>query len=63
MCAPGQSHQHPDDRAGGPAPDAVIANWRQPGSLRWKVQRTLINTSIKIVRRQRCCGNGGEPGC
>jgi hypothetical protein len=39
------------------------ANLTQPGPLGWKLQRVLVNTAIKISRRQSCCGNGGEPGC
>jgi len=43
--------------------NASLANWRQPGPLSWKLQRAFVNTWIKISRRQRCCGNLGEPGC
>jgi hypothetical protein len=60
MCSPNagdHSHGHQS------SPNAALANWNQPGPLSWKVQRTLANTWTKIVRRQRCCGNLGEPGC
>jgi len=40
-----------------------LANWRQPGPLGWKLQRLVVNLSIKVWRRQRCCGHAGEPGC
>jgi hypothetical protein len=58
MCSPEGSHSHQP-----PGTAAFLANWRQPGPLRWKVQRVLVNTGIKIWRRQQCCGHGGEPGC
>jgi hypothetical protein len=54
MCA--EHTPHPD-------PGTFAANLRQPGPLGWKVQRFIANMTIKIVRRQQCCGNGGEPGC
>jgi hypothetical protein len=62
MCSTdGGGHHAPDGESASSA--AFLANWRQPGSLRWKLQRVVVNTSIKLLRRQRCCGNGGEPGC
>jgi hypothetical protein len=60
MCSPNAADHSPGQQ---PAPNAALANWRQPGLLSWKLQRTVANTWTKIVRRQRCCGNGGEPGC
>jgi hypothetical protein len=62
MCSTtnGEHSPHSEDPAG---PAAFLANWNQPGPLGWKIQRLFVNTAIKIVRRQRCCGNGGEPGC
>jgi hypothetical protein len=44
-------------------PSYFFANLRQPGPLGWKLRRTLANTATKLIRLQRCCGNGGEPGC
>jgi hypothetical protein len=46
-----------------PSPSASLANLRQPGPLRWKVQRFLANNGFKILHRKACCGNRGEPGC
>ena len=41
----------------------AIANFRQPGSLSWKVERWTANMAIRWRRRSNCCGNDGEPGC
>jgi len=60
MCAPDSGHTHPPAPAG---PGVFLANWRQPGPLGWKLQRLVVNLSIKVWRRQRCCGHAGEPGC
>ena len=46
-----------------PSPRASWANLTQPGPIGWKLRRFFANTSIKVVRRQRCCGHPGEPGC
>jgi hypothetical protein len=46
-----------------PSPRAAWDNLRQPGPLRWKIERFIANTTSKIVRRQACCGRAGEPGC
>jgi hypothetical protein len=54
------SHDHPAPVGN---PRAALANWNQPGPLGWKLRRAFVNTAIKIVRRQQCCGRGGEPGC
>jgi hypothetical protein len=55
MCTPGFEHT--------PSPRAALGNFRQPGPLGWKLRRLLANTATKIVKRQNCCGNAGEPGC
>jgi len=47
----------------GPSAGAALRNWRQPMPLPRKIKLALKNTSIKIVRRQSCCGHPGEPGC
>jgi hypothetical protein len=60
MCSPDASGHSPHDAQG---PNALMANWNQPGPLGWKLQRAFVNTWIKISRGQRCCGNLGEPGC
>jgi hypothetical protein len=54
---------HEQDGEPHSSPSAAWANLRQPGPLGWKLQRFFVNTATKIVRRQSCCGNGGEPGC
>jgi len=61
MCSPNAG----DASHGGqhPSPRAAWANLQQPGPLGWKLRRFFANTATKIVRRQACCGNGGEPGC
>jgi hypothetical protein len=60
MCA---THSG-DDRPRGPTgPRYLLANLRQPGPWRWKLERVLANTWTKLSRRQRCCGHPGEPGC
>lgn len=61
MCSPDGARHSPHNPHA--SPRTVLANWKQPGPLNWKLRRTVVNTWIKIVRRQRCCGNGGEPGC
>jgi hypothetical protein len=61
MCSPnGGDHSSDEQRS---SPSESLANWRQPGPLGWKIQRTLVNTWIKVARRQPCCGHSGEPGC
>jgi hypothetical protein len=44
-------------------PATFVHNLRQPGPIGWKLRRLFVNMAIKVIRRQRCCGNGGEPGC
>jgi hypothetical protein len=60
MCSPNASGHSPHEE---PGPNPFLVNFRQPGPFGWKLQRTLVNTWIKISRGQRCCGHGGEPGC
>jgi hypothetical protein len=43
--------------------DSFVRNFRQPGSVAWKVSRWTTNTLIRLRRRSDCCGNSGEPGC
>jgi hypothetical protein len=43
--------------------NAALRNWRQPMPLGRKIRLALKNVSIKIRKRQTCCGNYGEPGC
>src|SRR5438445_12358457 len=57
MCA---THSSDDQPRG---PNYLLANLRQPGPWRWKLERVLANTAIKFSRRQPCCGYPGEPGC
>lgn len=61
MCSTHEGDHLPEDRRA-----ALRAEWqnlRQPGPFGWKLRRLLVNTGIKVVRRQRCCGHDGEPGC
>jgi hypothetical protein len=60
MCTPESSEHHEHQTI---SARAFVRNWQQPGPLGWKLRRLVANTAIKVVRRQRCCGNGGEPGC
>jgi hypothetical protein len=41
----------------------VVSNWSV--SLPWHVKLWLAaqNLSIRVVKRQTCCGHPGEPGC
>jgi hypothetical protein len=56
MCSPDNAHAPL-------GPSAFMDNLRQPGPLGWKLRRTVVNVSLKFIRRQACCGNNGEPGC
>ena len=62
MCS---THAGDDESAHAQAQSARASwdNLRQPGPLGWKLRRFFANTAIKLVRRQSCCGNDGEPGC
>jgi hypothetical protein len=61
MCAEnGGEHQHGDEKL---SSRAGWVNLTQPGPLGWKLRRIVANTTIKVRRRQQCCGNHGEPGC
>jgi hypothetical protein len=62
MCGT-HSSEHPEPEKARVSPSDFLANLRQPGPLGWKLRRILANNAIKISRRQRCCGNLGEPGC
>jgi hypothetical protein len=42
---------------------AFVRNFRQRGSLSWKIERYAANMLLRIRRRSNCCGNDGEPGC
>jgi len=57
MCA---THSGDDQPRG---PNYLLANLRQPGPWRWKLERALANMWIKVSRSQQCCGHPGEPGC
>jgi hypothetical protein len=61
MCSP-----HTGDHQGGGPLSALRTEWAnlaQPGPWGWKFRRFVANTSLKIARRQPCCGHPGEPGC
>ncbi len=46
-----------------PSPSAVMRNLREPMPLRRKLRLIVRNNLKKLVTRQSCCGNHGEPGC
>jgi hypothetical protein len=60
VCGDASGEGSPEGRSGA---EQSLINLRQPGPFLWKLQRVLLNTGIKIARRQRCCGHAGEPGC
>ena len=41
----------------------TMTNWQQPLPVTTKLYLFLRNNTIKVVKRQECCGNHGEPGC
>jgi len=41
----------------------TFTNWQQPMPLRRKIWLFVRNNSIKVAKRQECCGHHGEPGC
>jgi hypothetical protein len=61
MCGTHQHAEPDDDQPFGPS--YFLANLRQPGPLGWKLRRLCANNLTKIIKRQHCCGNAGEPGC
>ncbi len=40
-----------------------ITNMDQPMALPRKLRLLVRNITIRIVKRQDCCGHPGEPGC
>jgi hypothetical protein len=50
--------------AGGASPRNVISNWREydaPAVV--KLRMAARNMWRRVVLRQSCCGNHGQPGC
>ena len=45
------------------SPEAAWRNLRQAMPIGKKMKLVLRNTTIKITKRQSCCGHPGEPGC
>ena len=46
-----------------PSLSAFLSNLRQPiPASRW-LYLFVRNLSVRVVRRQDCCGHPGEPGC
>jgi len=41
----------------------VLTNLSQPMPLPEKLSKLVRNAWARVVRRQRCCGHPGEPGC
>ena len=42
---------------------AFFTNLSVPMPLHRKIYLLFRNSLFKIIRRQHCCGNPGEPGC
>lgn len=40
-----------------------VTNLKQPMPWPRKMRLLLRNLSLRFIRRQTCCGHGGEPGC
>ena len=41
----------------------VISNWSVPLPWHVKLRMATRNLTIRVVKRQTCCGHHGEPGC
>ncbi|MDO8689365.1 MAG: hypothetical protein Q7R39_05035 [Dehalococcoidia bacterium] len=46
-----------------PSLRAYLTNMSVPMPFRRKLYLVLRNASLRILRRQGCCGHLGEPGC
>ena len=46
-----------------PSLRAFITNMDAPMPLHRKLRLLVRNITIRIVKRQNCCGHPGEPGC
>jgi len=46
-----------------PSMKAVLTNMKVKMPLHRKLYLVFRNNSIKVWRRQSCCGHLGEPGC
>jgi hypothetical protein len=46
-----------------PSLSAYLTNLEQPMPIGRKIRLLLQNISIRIAKRQDCCGHPGEPGC
>ncbi|RLC92624.1 MAG: hypothetical protein DRI39_08025 [Chloroflexi bacterium] len=46
-----------------PSPKAFFTNMSIPMPLHRKLYLLLRNNSVKIWKRQPCCGHRGQPGC
>ncbi len=44
-------------------PNAFLTNMSVHMPLHRKIYLLMRNVSIKVVKRQSCCGHPGEPGC
>ncbi|MCC7355446.1 MAG: hypothetical protein IT330_17025 [Anaerolineae bacterium] len=42
---------------------AFLTNLDQPLPWPTKVRLLVRNLSLRVVKRQTCCGHPGEPGC
>ena len=38
-------------------------NWQKPIPFPTKLKMLIRNETIKVLKRQTCCGHHGEPGC
>lgn len=51
-------------RRPGQSMGAYFANWRTyQGSLIEKFRLAARNSWLRVVHRDNCCGNPGQPGC
>lgn len=52
-----------DPRFSGMSLENFITNMDAPMPLPRKLYLLARNLSIRVVKRQNCCGHDGEPGC
>jgi hypothetical protein len=46
-----------------PSPRSIFTNLNQPMPLGEKMHKLVRNMWRRVILRQTCCGNHGEPGC
>ena len=56
--------EHSHEPAAKPSPRAFLSNWSTyDAPFATKLRMAASNTLIKLIKRQSCCGNAGQPGC